>query len=141
MKQVFNHIGVTNAKGEFKVVNIAKLNNALSAYPNSRFTITIEKVPADPGPAMLSYLYSYLIPMFKQAFRDHVGEALTMKGTEQRLASMVSVCIEERATAEGISFVGTKEFRELGKDDIKQAIAELHLIGSMHFGLVFDKFK
>ena len=139
MKTSFGTIGQTNESGSFYLNDIERLNDFANQLPNRRFFVSIELVDKEPSKAMLGYFYLYMLPAFRQAYREEIGEHYTLKEVEIKLAEYCPPCIEEQIDVMGVTMQRVKEFRELKNEELKQAILQLQIIGAKHFNLVLDK--
>lgn len=135
------HLGTTDDKGQFYIVNAQKFNAYLKRFPRSRFVITIEKLEPEPGPVLRSYFYSYMLPIFQKRFHEFIGERLTKKETEEKLARMSPVTISETVDPEnGVEFDRIREVHELNKGELLEFVEHMHEIGAKHFGITFERF-
>jgi type IV secretory pathway component VirB8 len=125
--------GNTDSNAKLRFWNKAQFDEFMKQWPNSNFQILVKVQPSNTSEALVAYYRDYILVEFQRAFREYVGQRMTIEGTENELKSLTVSMQSTPMEQEGYGEYFPVE--EAGNQRMTDYIEELRELGAGTFGI------
>lgn len=131
--------GITGPAGELNFFNFGSVRNFLSNFPEKRILIEIQILEPEVSKNLLGYYSKVIVPAFQEAFREKLGERMSLQAVEETLRGFYPGSRIEVFVNKGFETERLKDVTEFSNREMVDYIEHLRHIASVEFDLIIEE--
>jgi hypothetical protein len=128
-------LGKIDSSGELWISNLDEMNQFLKAWPNQQIIMVAKVYPQKGSKQLIGYYMAKVVPDFQKIFKEHQGEVLSKKETDEKLREMSPVMHEEipEEEAGGFELARVRNVYEVSYSELWEHVEFVRMIAARDY--------